>query len=59
MPVEFDLFALMLLGIALFHKRSLEISIVGLLLIVAYEALFRVFPTGAGASALLQPAPRR
>lgn len=53
-PVEFGLFALMLLGIALFHKRSLEISIVGLLLIVAYEALFSVFPTGAGASALLQ-----
>jgi Na+/H+ antiporter NhaD/arsenite permease-like protein len=53
-PVEFGLFALMLLGIALFHQRSLEISIVGLLLIVAYEALFSVFPTGSGTGALLR-----
>ena len=53
LPVEFCLFALMLLGIALFQQRSLEISIAGLLLIVAYEALFSVYPTGSGANALV------
>lgn len=53
-PVEFGLFGLMLLGIAIFHKRSLDISLAGLLLIVAYEALFSVFPTGSGAGALLR-----
>jgi len=53
-PVEFGLFALMLLGIAIFHMRSLEISIAGLLVIVTYEALFSAFPTGTGPSALVE-----
>ena len=52
-PVEFVLFALMLLGVALFHKRALEISVGGLLVILAYEALVTAFPTGRGADALL------
>lgn len=53
-PVEFILFALMLLGVAFFHKRALEISIAGMLIIVAYEALFTAFPTGTGGDALIR-----
>lgn len=52
-PVEFFLFALMLLGIAAFHKRALEISVGGLLLILAYEWVISAFPTGTGFDALL------
>ncbi|HXG80919.1 MAG TPA: hypothetical protein VNJ05_03875 [Sphingomicrobium sp.] len=52
-PVEFLLFGSMLLGIAIFHKRALEIAIVGLLIILAYEWLVSAFPTGRGFEALL------
>lgn len=52
-PLEFLLFGLTLLGIALFHKRSLEISVTGLLVILAFEALVTAFPTGRGMGALL------
>jgi hypothetical protein len=52
-PVEFYLFALMLAGVALFHKRALLVSVTGLIVILAYEALVTRFPTGTGASALL------
>ena len=36
-PVEFLLFGLMLLGVALFHRRTLEISLAGLILILVYK----------------------
>ena len=52
-PIEFVLFGLMLLGVALFHKRALTISVTGLLVILAYEALVSAFPTGRGFDALL------
>lgn len=52
-PVEFVLFGFMLLGVALFHKRALTISVTGLLVILAYEALVTAFPTGRGMDALL------
>lgn len=52
-PLEFILFALMLLGVALFHKRALAISIGGFLAILAFEAFVTAFPTGRGAAALL------
>ena len=52
-PFEFALFGLMLLGVALFHKRALVVSLIGLFAILAYQALFSSFPTGTGASALL------
>lgn len=52
LPFEFILFGLMLLGVALFHKRALEVSLAGLLIILAYEAFFSTFPTGSGAAAL-------
>lgn len=51
-PVEFFLFGLVLLGVAAFHKRALAVSLVGLAVILAYEALISAFPTGTGAAAL-------
>lgn len=53
-PAEFILFGLMLLGVALFHKNALEISLAGLFMILAYEALFSAFPTGTGGDALIR-----
>lgn len=52
-PLEFILFGLTLLGIALFHKSALEISVAGLLAILAFEAFVTQFPTGRGPAALL------
>lgn len=52
-PAEFILFGVALLGIAAFHKRALEISVAGLLIILAYEWLVSAFPTGSGLGALL------
>lgn len=53
MLLEFLFFGLTLLGIALFHKRALAISVAGLLVILVYEALVTAFPTGRGAGALM------
>lgn len=50
---EFILFGLLLAGVALFHKRALEISVGGLVAILLYEGLVTAFPTGTGAAALL------
>jgi Na+/H+ antiporter NhaD/arsenite permease-like protein len=52
-PLEFLLFGAMLLGIALFHKRALAISLIGLAVILAFEAIVTQFPTGRGAAALM------
>lgn len=52
-PVEFGLFALMLVGVAALHERALEVSVAGLLAILAYQALVTQFPTGRGSEALL------
>jgi Na+/H+ antiporter NhaD/arsenite permease-like protein len=53
-PLEFIFFGLTLLGIAIFHRHALAISVGGLLLILAYEAFVTAFPTGRGAGALLE-----
>ena len=52
-PLEFFLFGAMLLGVALFHKRALAISVGGLIVILLYEAFVTAFPTGRGADALV------
>ena len=52
-PLEFVLFALMLMGVALFHKRAVPISIAGLVLIFAFETFVTAYPTGQGADALM------
>ena len=47
-PLDFVLFALTLLGVALFHKRTLEVALTGLAVILAYKFLFAGFRTGPG-----------
>ena len=47
-PLEFVLFALTLLGVALFHRRSLEVGVSGLAAIVAYKLVFTGFRHGSG-----------
>lgn len=47
-PVDFILFALTLLGVALFHHRTLEVALAGLVAIIAYKLLFSGFKHGAG-----------
>ena len=55
-PIEFFLFAAMLVGVALLHKRALLVSLTGLAAILLYEALVTRFPTGTGLGALLMHA---
>jgi Na+/H+ antiporter NhaD/arsenite permease-like protein len=47
-PVDFLLFGLTLLGIALFHHHTLSIALAGLVLITAYKLAFTGFKFGAG-----------
>jgi Na+/H+ antiporter NhaD/arsenite permease-like protein len=51
-PVDFILFALTLIGVALFHKRTLEVALTGLAVITIYKLLFTGFKTGAGFAGL-------
>ena len=52
-PIEFILFGLMLLGVALFHRRALEISVGGFIIILLYETFISGYPTGTGSAALM------
>ena len=52
-PVDFVLFALTLLGVALFHKHTLRVALTGLVVIVLYKLGFTGFRTGDGLSGLL------
>jgi Na+/H+ antiporter NhaD/arsenite permease-like protein len=47
-PVDFILFALTLLGVALFHRHTLAVALTGLAAILAYKFAFTGFRTGAG-----------
>jgi len=47
-PVDFILFALTLLGVALFHNQTFYVAITGLATIALYKILFTGFKTGAG-----------
>jgi Na+/H+ antiporter NhaD/arsenite permease-like protein len=51
-PIEFFLFGLTLLGVALFHRHTLPIALAGLVTISIYKLLFTGFDTGAGFSGL-------
>ena len=51
-PVDFILFALTLLGVALFHHKTLQVALTGLAAIVLYKLLFTGFKTGAGMTGL-------
>ena len=52
-PVDFVLFALTLLGVALFHHSTLQVALTGLAAIVAYKLGFTGFKTGPGVGGLL------
>jgi Na+/H+ antiporter NhaD/arsenite permease-like protein len=52
-PVDFILFALTLLGVALFHKYTLQVALTGLAIITLYKLGFTGFKTGPGLSGLV------
>jgi Na+/H+ antiporter NhaD/arsenite permease-like protein len=47
-PLDFILFALTLLGIALFHKYTLQVALTGLAVTLVYKVAVTGFKTGAG-----------
>jgi Na+/H+ antiporter NhaD/arsenite permease-like protein len=51
-PVDFILFALTLLGVAVFHHKTLQVALAGLAGIVLYKLFFTGFKTGAGLTGL-------
>ena len=51
-PVDFILFALTLLGVALFHHYTLAIALAGLAAIIAYKITFTGFKFGTGLNGL-------
>jgi Na+/H+ antiporter NhaD/arsenite permease-like protein len=52
-PVDFILFGLTLLGVALFHKHTLRVALSGLAIIVLYKLGYTGFKTGDGLPGLL------
>lgn len=52
-PIDFILFALTLVGVALLHYRTLEVALTGLLVIILYKLLFNQFAEGPGLAGLL------
>jgi Na+/H+ antiporter NhaD/arsenite permease-like protein len=51
-PVDFILFALTLLGVALFHHKTLQVALAGLAAIIVYKLVFTGFKQGAGLAGL-------
>jgi Na+/H+ antiporter NhaD/arsenite permease-like protein len=49
-PLEFILFALTLICVALYHKHTFNVAITGLVLISLYKIVFTGFKTGEGTS---------
>ena len=52
-PFEFILFSLTLAGIALFHRHTLRVAVIGLSAIVAYKLMVTGFRTGPGLDGLI------
>lgn len=52
-PVDFILFGLTLLGVALFHHHTLAVALTGLATITLYKLVFTGFKFGAGLSGLM------
>src|SRR5260221_429886 len=52
-PVDFILFGLTLLGVALFHRHTLRVALAGLAVITLYKLAFTGFRTGGGILGLL------
>jgi len=51
-PVDFILFALTLLGVALFHHKTLQVALTGLAVIILYKVIFTGFKYGTGLGGL-------
>jgi Na+/H+ antiporter NhaD/arsenite permease-like protein len=51
-PVDFILFGLTLVGVAIFHHKTLQVALTGLAAIVIYKLIFTGFKTGAGLGGL-------
>ena len=51
-PLDFILFALVLLGVALFHDHTLKVALVGVIVITAYKLAFTGFKSGDGLAGL-------
>jgi hypothetical protein len=47
-PIDFVLFALTLVGVAVFHHHTLRVAVTGLTVIAIYKVLFAPFREGAG-----------
>src|SRR5688572_33067824 len=47
-PVDFILFALILIGVAVFHHYTLQVALTGLAVIIVYKLAFTGFKTGPG-----------
>jgi Na+/H+ antiporter NhaD/arsenite permease-like protein len=52
-PLDFILFGLTLLGVALFHHHTLRVALLGLAAIVIYKIAFAGFKTGPGVAGLV------
>ena len=53
-PLDFVLFALTLLGVAVFHHHTLRVALTGVIVISAYKMLFAPFREGAGVAGFVQ-----
>jgi Na+/H+ antiporter NhaD/arsenite permease-like protein len=51
-PVDFILFALTLIGVALFHNKTLQVALTGLTTIALYKLIFTGFKYGSGIAGL-------
>jgi Na+/H+ antiporter NhaD/arsenite permease-like protein len=52
-PIDFILFAAILLGVAIFHHHTLRVSLIGLTTIIAYKLLITGFKTAPGIGGLV------
>jgi Na+/H+ antiporter NhaD/arsenite permease-like protein len=52
-PIDFILFGATLLGVALFHRHTLRVAVLGLVTITVYKILFSPFPEGAGGTGFI------
>ena len=52
-PVDFLLFALTLLGVALFHHHTLRVALIGVVVITAWKIGFSPFREGPGVEGFL------
>jgi len=52
-PIDFILFGLTLLGVAVFHHKTLEVALTGLAAVTLYKLLFTGFRQGEGIAGLM------